>query len=167
MSDIVVTELREMDRQRWGELWRGYLDFYETHLPEAIYDLTWRRLIAAESRSAASARGSAMPRRRWSASPIICSTTTPGRRKTVCYLQDLFVDASVRRHGRRRALIEAVAAIARERDCLRLYWTTKEDNATARLLYDRHRPVQRLHPLRLRAGLNKDASCVLRLPSLR
>jgi hypothetical protein len=34
-------------------------------------------------------------------------------------------------------LIERVARIARERDCLRLYWTTKEDNATARLLYDR------------------------------
>ena len=34
-------------------------------------------------------------------------------------------------------LIEAVAAIARERGCARLYWTTKEDNATARSLYDR------------------------------
>lgn len=29
------------------------------------------------------------------------------------------------------------AATARERDCLRLYWTTNENNATARLLYDR------------------------------
>jgi hypothetical protein len=36
-----------------------------------------------------------------------------------------------------RALIERVAAVAREQDCVRLYWTTKEDNATARLLYDR------------------------------
>jgi GNAT superfamily N-acetyltransferase len=55
----------------------------------------------------------------------------------VCYLQDLFVDASVRGRGAGRALIERVAAAARERDCLRLYWTTKEDNAAARLLYDR------------------------------
>jgi len=43
----------------------------------------------------------------------------------------------VRGKGVGRALIEHVGAVARERDCLRLYWTTKEDNATARLLYDR------------------------------
>ena len=36
-----------------------------------------------------------------------------------------------------RGLIEAVAAAARDRGCNRLYWTTKEDNATARSLYDR------------------------------
>jgi len=45
MAEIVVTELRPADRERWAELWRGYLDFYETTLPEAIYDETWRRLM--------------------------------------------------------------------------------------------------------------------------
>ncbi|HXP05869.1 MAG TPA: hypothetical protein VN808_17250 [Stellaceae bacterium] len=49
MSDIVVTELRATDRQPWGQLWRGYLDFYETSLPEAIYDLTWQRLMEAKA----------------------------------------------------------------------------------------------------------------------
>jgi GNAT superfamily N-acetyltransferase len=58
-------------------------------------------------------------------------------RQEVCYLQDLFVDASIRRHGCGRKLIETVAAIARERGCARLYWTTKEDNTVARSLYDR------------------------------
>ncbi len=56
--------------------------------------------------------------------------------KQVCYLQDLYVDSNVRGGGIGKALIEAVAQIARERDCLRLYWTTKEDNARARRLYD-------------------------------
>ena len=46
-------------------------------------------------------------------------------------------DAFLRRQGCGAKLIEAVAAIARERDCPRLYWTTKEDNTVARLLYDR------------------------------
>ena len=32
---------------------------------------------------------------------------------------------------------EAVGGPARERGCARLYWTTKEDNATARSLYNR------------------------------
>ena len=35
-----------------------------------------------------------------------------------------------------RALIERVAAAARERGCARLYWTTKEDNRAARRLCD-------------------------------
>lgn len=57
--------------------------------------------------------------------------------REVCYLQDLFVDGAIRRRGVARELIEAVAATARERGCLRLYWTTKEDNAIARALYHR------------------------------
>jgi GNAT superfamily N-acetyltransferase len=57
--------------------------------------------------------------------------------KEVCYLQDLFVDAACRRGGIGRRLIEAVAGAAREHGCCRFYWTTKEDNAAARSLYDR------------------------------
>ena len=34
-------------------------------------------------------------------------------------------------------VLDSIAAAARERGCYRLYWTTKEDNATARSLYDR------------------------------
>jgi GNAT superfamily N-acetyltransferase len=136
MSEIVVTELRPSDRAPWGELWRGYLTFYETSLPDEVYDLTWRRLMEATAIHGFGARlgGEAAPLvgithylfhdHAWSA-------------KQVCYLQDLFVDASVRGKGAGRALIERVGEVARERDCLRLYWTTKEDNATARLLYDR------------------------------
>ena len=54
-----------------------------------------------------------------------------------CYLQDLFVDSSARGQGAARALIENVAAIARERGAQRLYWHTQEHNATARMLYDK------------------------------
>ena len=46
MADIVVTAIRPQDQARWAELWRGYLDFYETRLPLEIYDHTWQRLIA-------------------------------------------------------------------------------------------------------------------------
>jgi GNAT superfamily N-acetyltransferase len=136
MSDIVVTELREADRQCWGELWRGYLDFYETSLPDAIYEHTWQRLLTPGPIYGFGARlGDA-------SAPLIGIThylfhDHAWSTRQVCYLGDLFVDASVRGTGAGRALIERVAQIARKRDCLRLYWTTKEDNATARLLYDR------------------------------
>ena len=54
-----------------------------------------------------------------------------------CYLQDLFTAEAARGQGAARALIEAVAAEAREKNATRLYWMTKEDNARARLLYDK------------------------------
>jgi GNAT superfamily N-acetyltransferase len=54
-----------------------------------------------------------------------------------CYLQDLFVDEAVRGRGAARALIEGVAAAARDRGATRLYWHTQEDNARARVLYDK------------------------------
>ncbi len=59
---------------------------------------------------------------------------TPG---PACYLQDLFVDPAARGTGAGRALIEAVATVAREKDASRLYWLTQAGNATARQLYDR------------------------------
>jgi hypothetical protein len=49
MAEIFVTPFAVMDRERWAQLWRGYLDFYETQLPPEIYDHTWQWLIAAES----------------------------------------------------------------------------------------------------------------------
>jgi GNAT superfamily N-acetyltransferase len=136
MTDIVITAFRPADRERWAELWRGYLDFYETTLPEAMYQRTWDRLMAGGPIFGFGARidGESAPlvgithylfhEHAWSPKPV-------------CYLQDLFVDAKARGTGCGRALIEAVARVARERDCLRLYWTTKENNTTARLLYDR------------------------------
>ena len=137
MVEIVVTPLAAIDRPRWAELWRGYLDFYETELPREIYDHTWQRLIAAESpiRGLGARLGS-------DTAPLVGIThylfhAHAWMTSEVCYLQDLFVDVMVRRQGCAAKLIEAVAAIARERGCARLYWTTKEDNATARSLYDR------------------------------
>jgi GNAT superfamily N-acetyltransferase len=137
MVDIVVTSITPQDRARWAELWRGYLDFYETELPQEIYDHTWQRVIAAESpiRGLGARLGS-------DSAPLVGIThylfhAHAWMTREVCYLQDLFVDATVRRQGCGAKLIEAVAASARKRGCGRLYWTTKEDNAAARSLYDR------------------------------
>lgn len=137
MSGIIVNELTTQDRARWAELWRGYLDFYKTALPPEIYEHTWQRLMAPESpiRGLAARLGG-------DTAPIVgighyLFHAHAWMTAEVCYLQDLFVDDAARRQGCGRKLIEAVAAIARERGCARLYWTTKEDNTVARSLYDR------------------------------
>ena len=36
-----IRPLAPTDRPAWGDLWRGYLAFYETTLPEAVFDLTF------------------------------------------------------------------------------------------------------------------------------
>jgi len=72
--------------------------------------------------------------------------------REVCYLQDLFVDDTVRRRGCGAKLIEAVAAIARERGCQALLGDQGGQRyRTITLRPDR--PVQRLYPLRLPARL--------------
>ncbi|HEX5737727.1 MAG TPA: GNAT family N-acetyltransferase, partial [Hydrogenophaga sp.] len=58
------------------------------------------------------------------------------RLRDVCYLQDLFTLPDARGQGVGRALIEAVYAAAKTAGCSRVYWTTYENNLTARRLYD-------------------------------
>jgi GNAT superfamily N-acetyltransferase len=51
-------------------------------------------------------------------------------------MNDLYVEAEARGEGVGRALIEAAAAVARERGSPILEWSTAPDNATAQRLYD-------------------------------
>jgi len=51
-------------------------------------------------------------------------------------MNDLFVTESARGRGVGRALIEASAAVARERGAAQLQWSTAPDNHTAQRLYD-------------------------------
>ncbi len=133
MSAIEITELRATDRERWTELWRLYLEFYETALPAAIYEHTWVRVL--DPAAPIQGFGARVEGRLVGITHYLFHEHAWSP-KQVCYLQDLYVDSNVRGGGIGKALIEAVAQIARERDCLRLYWTTKEDNTRARRLYD-------------------------------
>jgi GNAT superfamily N-acetyltransferase len=121
------------DKQRWFVLWQGYLDFYQTELSSDQSELTWQRILDPEfNMKCAVALDDGV---------IIGFTTYSLQNSTWsenghCYLEDLFVDSSVRGKGVGRTLIEYVKSYAIENKCSRLYWNTDEDNATARKLYD-------------------------------
>jgi GNAT superfamily N-acetyltransferase len=129
-----IGPLRAADRDRWAALWTGYLTFYNAAVAPAIYTSTWSRIL--DPRGDIRALGA-----RDDAGGLVGIThfffhPHAWSAHDACYLQDLFVDPEARNRGHARALIEAVAGVARERPCHSLYWKTMEGNATARRLYD-------------------------------
>jgi GNAT superfamily N-acetyltransferase len=129
---LQITPLRDDDRIAWQRLSRGYNDFYETVWPEEVYDRIWRRLLAGRGVFGLGAR---LEGRLVGIAHYLFHANV--WRDDVCYLQDLFVDETVRGRGVARALIDAVADAARKQGASRYYWQTKQDNARARLLYDK------------------------------
>ena len=129
---LTISDLKAEDRPRWAELWRGYLAFYETVLPDEQYHDTWARLLHGTSiHGLAARRNGAMVGITHYLFHAHCWISSPA-----CYLQDLFVDPAARGTGAGRALIEGVADRARAQACGRMYWRTQAGNSTARRLYD-------------------------------
>ncbi|MEK9679649.1 MAG: GNAT family N-acetyltransferase [Rhodospirillaceae bacterium] len=134
MPDVLIRPAAAEDKAAWLPSWQGYLTFYETSLADEITERTWERLLdPAETMTClvAVVDGKVLGFTHY----LLHDNTWT--MKQVCYLQDLFVDPEARNLGLGRALINAVADKAKELDCMRLYWTTKRDNATARALYDK------------------------------
>lgn len=129
---IEIVPLRPSHRERWEELARGYNRFYEHSRTDAEYERAWQRLLPGEG---IHGLGAEIDGRLEGIAHYLFHRSVWA--ETVCYLQDLFVEPGMRGRGAARALIEAVAADARERGAARYYWQTKESNAVARALYDR------------------------------
>ncbi|MBO3758193.1 GNAT family N-acetyltransferase [Ciceribacter sp. L1K22] len=135
MTDPEIRPLQAADEAEWRRLWKAYLAFYETELPEEIYASTFARLMG----------GGANEYRGLLAlvdgKPVGLAHYLFHRScwhiDNVCYLQDLFADPDVRGVGIGRALIEAVYEKAQAEGSKEVYWMTQEFNATARRLYDR------------------------------
>ena len=138
-----VRPLPPADEPAWRGLWRGYLDFYETELPEEVYAASFARLIdpAVADYHGLIALGGAGGR---SGSRITSSTATAGRLENICYLQDLYVAPEARGAGAGRALIEAVYAAA------------DAAGRAERLLADRG--IQHHRPAALRPGGHRHAA---------
>lgn len=129
---ITVGRLAPSDRAAWERLFRGYNAFYQVEHGQAMYDRAWDEFQRDERMHALGAwlDGSLAGIVHFLVHP---RTTGPD----VCYLEDLFTDASSRGQGVGRALILAVRDWAAVRDLGRVYWHTRDTNTTARALYDK------------------------------
>ncbi|PJE29949.1 Ribosomal protein S18 acetylase RimI [Pseudooceanicola antarcticus] len=131
---LQIRPLIAADKPAWAELWRGYLEFYKTTLPEAQYALTFARLLDEA-------------RPQWGLLALVDGRPAGlvhylfhahnWQDADICYLQDLYAAPEARGTGLGRGLIEAVRDRARAAGSSGLYWMTQEGNATARQLYDR------------------------------
>ena len=132
---LTIRPLTAADRTEWHRLWTAYLDFYETTLPEEVFQTTFQRLLSPDhpDQNALIAdldgRAVGLVHYIWHAHNW--------RVEDICYLQDLYADPEVRGQGVGRALIEAVYAAADAHGTPAVYWMTQTHNTTARRLYDR------------------------------
>ena len=137
-DELLVRPVARSDYEQWLPLWDGYNAFYGRSGPTAlapdITRTTWARFFDAYE-------------------PVHCLVAESSGRllglvhylfhrsttaiEPVCYLQDLFTDASARGKGIGGALISEVYQRARQAGTPRVYWQTHETNRTAQLLYDK------------------------------
>jgi len=133
--DLTIRPVEATDEAEWRRLWTGYLEYYESELPEEVYRSTFARLLSDDPQEfhGLIAELSGQPvglthfvfhRSCWSI-------------ENTCYLQDLFVDLDVRGKSIGRALIEAVYAAADKAGHPNVYWQTQNFNKAGRRLYDR------------------------------
>lgn len=132
-AEIEIRPLEASQHEAWLPLWRGYQAFYDVDIPAEVSEVTWARLLdASEPMSGALA---------WKGAKAVGLVHFIQHRScwTVgdyCYLQDLFVDPSIRGAGIGRALISHVYQAAERNGCARVYWLTHETNTPAMGLYD-------------------------------
>ena len=133
-ASIIIRPVGPDERADWEPLWAGYLAFYKATLAPGATDMAWARFHDANEPM--HLLGAYVDGKLTGIVQFLFhrSTWTPG---DYCYLQDLFVDDSARGLGLGRKLIEAVYARASAAGASRVHWLTQNDNATARLLYDR------------------------------
>ncbi len=134
----IIRTIHPDDFNGWLPLFDGYNAFYgregATALAPSITQTTWERFFDPSEPVFAlvAERGGklvGLVHYLWHR-----STT---RTEPICYLQDLFTDATQRGSGIGRALILRVYEEAAKAGVKRVYWQTHETNAAGRLLYDK------------------------------
>ena len=131
---IEIKTINKNEYDIWYSLWQDYLVFYKSSLTDNIAKNNWKRfhdpnqpIIALGAYSNGSLIGFVH---------YIFHKTNWDLNDT-CYLQDLYVDLSIRGNGAGRSLIEAVFSDAKAKGSPAVYWLTEENNNNARKLYDK------------------------------
>lgn len=136
MTDTLsIRPIKAGDKPAWTELWRQYLEFYDTVLPEDVYDATFARICDPDKKDQCGLI--AVLDGKPVAIVHYLFHAHNWKIEQVCYLQDLYALPEARGLGVGRKLIESVYEVAEAEGRPSVYWLTQELNTTARQLYDR------------------------------
>ena len=130
---LQIRDAQPQDQADWLKLWSDYLAFYNVDLAEEVTAHTWARVMDPVSRL--SMRLAVLDGQTVGFAIHHCHDSTWVKTPD-CYLEDLFIDETIRGKGIGRALIDDLIAISKEKGWSRLYWHTDENNQRARKLYD-------------------------------
>ena len=128
----VVRDLAPGDRDAWRALFHAYGVFYETDLADEVLDHVWSALLGGALRGFVAEQGGAVVGFAHVRTHV--ATFSVG---DDWYLEDLFVDPSVRATGIGTAILEHLVKIATWEGGGTLRWVTAESNATAQRVYDK------------------------------
>ena len=135
MSTVIIRQIYHSDKPEWAALWKAYLEFYETTLPDEIYNTTFERLVS-DHHPDQNGFLAIMDNAPIGLVHYIYHAHNWSLQK-VCYLQDLYTVPQARGMGAGGKLIKAVYAAADQAECPSVYWLTQDFNHVARKLYDK------------------------------
>jgi GNAT superfamily N-acetyltransferase len=134
---VLVRPARREDRTGWLRLWADYHAYGRSGAPAqpaAVTEATWERFL--DEHEPMEALVAELEGQLVGLAHIVFHRDTSAEGPT-CFLQDLFVDATLHGRGIGRALIEAVYVRAEAAGARRVYWHVLDTNATAVRLYDK------------------------------
>ena len=131
--ELTIRDTKPADRAEWLRLWNDYLAFYKVDLAEDVTEHTWARILDPTSRVSMRV---AMLGEQMAGFAIHHFHDSTWVKTPDCYLEDLFVDGTIRGKGTGRALMDDLITICKDRGWSRLYWNTDEGNHRAQKLYD-------------------------------
>ena len=134
MSNLEICDIQKKHYEVWIELYHKYAEYYQVDIPKDNLDLTWKWLTSenypfwgiladVDSKIVGFAHFRSLP------SPLDSCE--------VGFLDDLFVLQEYRGKKIGYSLIEKVHQIGKNKNWPYINWITKEDNYTARTLYDK------------------------------
>ncbi|HAH10181.1 MAG TPA: GNAT family N-acetyltransferase [Alphaproteobacteria bacterium] len=137
MIPLTIRHAVPDDYADWRVMWDFYCAFYETTIPEDVTQQSWARICDPVSPvKALMARHTVGGEALGMCNYILHDNTwTLG---PVCYLEDLFTHRASRGQGVGKALVDELLRLGRAHGWARLYWMTRNNNTTARRLYDQY-----------------------------
>ena len=134
MSKLEICDIQKKHYEVWIELYHKYAEYYQVDIPKDNFDLTWKWLTSenypfwgiladVDSKIVGFAHFRSLP------SPLDSCE--------VGFLDDLFVLQEYRGKKIGYSLIEKLHQIGKNKNWPYINWITKDDNYTAKTLYDK------------------------------